>query len=294
MDIAVSLADEFLDKGKRIVYTSGTHTDKREYFSTNGGLFEKGKLVIIIDENSASASEIVAGAIQDWDRGVIIGRRSYGKGLVQRPFTFPDGSMIRLTIARYYTPSGRLIQKSYANGYKEYNNELGERAKSGEIFGNESKKSVDSIKYYTLLRKREVFGGGGITPDVYIPIDTNRFSKLYLNLNSKGLFNSFSLSYIDAYRNSIKAHFATFQEFKDRFEVDPGILSQFTKYCNEQNFKLLPAELEKSKKQIAVAIKSNIALEMWSSSEFYEITNVTDPDFIKALEVLKNWNKYTN
>jgi carboxyl-terminal processing protease len=294
LDIAVSLADEFLDSGKKIVYTQGVHTERKEYYSTHSGLFEKGKLVVMVDENSASASEIVAGAIQDWDRGVIIGRRSYGKGLVQRPFIFSDGSMIRLTVARYYTPSGRLIQKSYSNGYKIYNKELDERVKSGEIFGKDMKNIPDSLKYYTQIKKRVVFGGGGITPDIYVPIDTLRFTKLYKTLVSQGIFNSFVLEYIDTNRNSLKRQYPTFAQFKNDFEVDKKLLNVFNQYITNKNIKVIPGDFEKSIKEIHVALKANMAMGMWSSSEFYEIYNTLDPDFQKAVDVINNWNKYSN
>jgi carboxyl-terminal processing protease len=180
-DVAISMADEFLDTGKLIVYTQGIHSQRKDYFSSSKGLFEAGKLVIIIDEGSASASEILAGAIQDWDRGLIVGRRSFGKGLVQSQFSLPDESAVRLTIARYYTPTGRLIQKPYTNGYNEYSNELTRRFKQGELYHKDSIHFPDSLKYYTLTRKRLVYGGGGIMPDIFVPVDTSYFSAYYRN-----------------------------------------------------------------------------------------------------------------
>jgi carboxyl-terminal processing protease len=294
MDIAISLADEFLEKGKKIVYTVGVHSEKKEFYATQAGIFEKGKLVVIIDDNSASASEILAGAIQDWDRGVIVGRRSFGKGLVQRPFNFPDGSMIRLTVARYYTPSGRLIQKSYAGGFKAYNKELDERVRNGELFGKDPQNIPDSLKFYTLLNKRVVYGGGGIYPDVYVPIDTMRFTKLYRILLSKGIFNSFVLEYADANRNILKKQYSSFAQYKSAFEVDKKLFNDFLQFICQFNIKVVPAEFEKSKKDLGITIKAGIAREIWSLSEFYEIYNTLDPDFLKSVDVINNWNKYFN
>jgi carboxyl-terminal processing protease len=292
LDIAVSLADQFLEEGRKIVYTQGLHSAIKEEIATKEGLFEKGKLVIIIDEYSASASEIVTGAIQDWDRGVIIGRRSYGKGLVQRQFTFPDGSMVRLTISRYYTPSGRLIQKSYSNGVKAYSGELNERVKNGEVFGRDQKEIFDSTKYFTLLKNRVVFGGGGIAPDVYVPLDTTIFTDLYRNIQAKGLINSFVLEYIDKNRASLKSKFETFDQFKSGFVIDNKLLESFVLFAADNKVTIDAGELKKIKVLVETVIKANIAMDLWSSGEFYEIYNTIDPDFIKAKEVIKNWNSY--
>lgn len=184
LDIAFELSDEFLPSGKLIVYTKGLRSPKQDFMATGKGSFENGKLIILIDEASASASEIVSGAVQDWDRGIILGRRSFGKGLVQRPFLLPDSSMIRLTTARYYTPSGRCIQKSYETGSEDYFSEVFTRFEHGEMIHADSIKFPDSLRYYT-HNQRVVYGGGGIMPDVFIALDTTFASKYYTDVFEK-------------------------------------------------------------------------------------------------------------
>jgi carboxyl-terminal processing protease len=290
-EVAIALADEFLDTGKLIVSIKGLHTENKE-FSTSKGLFEKGKLVILIDEGSASASEILAGSIQDWDRGIIVGRRSYGKGLVQTQLKFPDGSVVRLTIARYYTPTGRLIQKPYNDGYTEYSNELNERIGHGELLNKDSIRFNDSLKYYTLKLKRKVYGGGGIMPDVFVPVDTSRYSNYYRRLIAEGLLNSFVIQYVDDNRSSLQRKYPEFKAYMAKFEVDKVLLDKLIQYAGNRSVKFDSASFEHSKRYIVNYIKALIARSMWSSSEFFEIYNQEDPSFTKALEVIKNWNHY--
>ncbi|UCH15205.1 MAG: S41 family peptidase, partial [Bacteroidales bacterium] len=197
LDVAIKLADQFLDDEKLIVYTEGMNNPRREYLSTSKGVFETGNILIIIDEGSASASEIVSGAVQDWDRGIIIGRRSFGKGLVQRPLPLPDSSMVRLTVARYYTPTGRLIQKPYDMSKSEYDNDIINRYNNGELSHADSIHFPDSLKYNTLENSRIVYGGGGIMPDFFVPIDTSFYSDYYRDLMRRGILNRFTLKYID-------------------------------------------------------------------------------------------------
>ncbi|MBE0653383.1 MAG: S41 family peptidase, partial [Bacteroidales bacterium] len=192
---AVSLADEFLSARRMIVYTEGAQNPRRDFYSTQSGNFLEGNLVVMIDETSASASEIVAGAVQDWDRAVIVGRRSFGKGLVQGRFELQDGSELRLTVAKYYTPSGRLIQKPYEEGFDEYAKDLTNRYNSGELSSEELINFPDSLKFNTLVRNRVVYGGGGIMPDYFVPIDTTGYSEYYRNLISQGILNQFMLSW---------------------------------------------------------------------------------------------------
>lgn len=199
---AIELADEFVGDKKKIVYTQGAHAPMQESYATSAGGWEKGKLVVIIDEYSASASEIVTGAIQDWDRGLVVGRRSFGKGLVQKPLNLPDGSVIRLTIARYYTPSGRCIQKPYQKGEEDYELDIYNRVKNGELYSADSIHFDDSLKYFTNNR-RPVYGGGGIMPDVFVPADTMPVSTYSRDLQRKGITNEFTLSYVDRNRSKL-------------------------------------------------------------------------------------------
>ncbi|MFC2100714.1 S41 family peptidase [Bacteroidota bacterium] len=231
LSTAIELSDEFLGKNKLIVYTEGIASPVKKYFATNRGIFEKGKIVILIDEGSASASEIVAGAIQDWDRGIIVGRRSFGKGLVQRPFPMPDGSLIRLTTARYHTPTGRCIQRPYDNGVEEYYNELVERYLNGEFIHADSIHFPDSLKYFT-PHKRLVYGGGGITPDAFVSIDTTHMTNYYSDLRKNEVFNDFALMYLDNYRDSIVQLYPAFEDFNMNFEIDKKFLGLFKGYAS--------------------------------------------------------------
>lgn len=292
LDVAVSLADEFLDKQKLIVYTQGNHNPKKEYITSGKGNFEKGKLVVIIDESSASASEIFAGAVQDWDRGILVGRRTFGKGLVQRPLMFPDGSMVRLTIARYYTPTGRLIQKSYRNGYQDYSKDLLRRVNNGELT-NESKNHFgDTIKYYTLEKKRVVYGGGGIMPDVFVPLDTSSYKKEVRTIISRGVINRFVIDYLDKNREFFSKRYRSFDSFNDKFPGDEPVMELFAQlYTTENPGKDLLLS-EDARKYVLTVIKAYIARDIWGNSEFYQVLNQTEEEFISALDVLENWQAY--
>ena len=216
---AIELADQFLTAYRLVVYTQGLHADKKEYDATPLGELEQGKLVVLIDEGSASASEIVSGAIQDWDRGVLIGRRSYGKGLVQQPFPLTDGSMIRLTTAHYYTPSGRCIQKPYTDGVEEYQKDYLKRIEHGELFSRDSVTQDKSEKFLTKVSKRVVYGGGGVMPDLFIPLDTSKYYAYYNNLSRKGLVYTGVLDIMDENRDSFVQQYTDFKTFTDKFEV---------------------------------------------------------------------------
>ncbi|MFA7132478.1 MAG: S41 family peptidase, partial [Bacteroidales bacterium] len=232
LDVAFKLSDEFLSDDKLIVYTEGVSSPRYDFKAETKGEFEKGKLVILIDESSASASEIVSGAVQDWDRGVIVGRRSFGKGLVQRPFNLPDGSQIRLTTSRYFTPSGRCIQKPWDDGLDSYYNDYMKRYQHKELITPDSIKFPDSLKY-TTFNKRIVYGGGGIMPDVFVPIDTSRASDYLINLRSKGIFNNFSMQWVDRNRESFLKQNPTFEDFNKTY-TSLNLMEEFSAFAKKE------------------------------------------------------------
>lgn len=286
LDIAFELSDEFLPAGKLIVYTKGLRSQKQDFIATGKGSFETGKLVILIDEASASASEIVSGAVQDWDRGVIIGRRSFGKGLVQRPFMLPDSSMIRLTTARYYTPSGRCIQKSYENGSEDYYSEVFNRFQHGEMIHADSIKFPDSLRYYT-HNKRVVYGGGGIMPDVFIPLDTTFASKYYTDVFRKGLLNEYVIQYIEGSRNELLKAYPNVKVFNTSFK-DEKLLDKFVDYAQGKEVPRDDKGLEASGKQIAIVLKGLIARNLYNVSSYFELIGSSDDDIQRAVEILSS------
>ncbi|MFZ5940695.1 MAG: S41 family peptidase [Bacteroidota bacterium] len=284
---AVELADQFLVDNQRIVYTEGRKVAHRDYNASAAGLFEKGRLVLMINESSASASEIVAGAVQDWDRGVIVGRRSFGKGLVQQPFQLNDGSLIRLTVARYYTPTGRLIQKPYEDGFDDYEMDLINRYNKGELSTADSIHFPPSEKYTTLKFKRTVYGGGGIMPDYFVALDTTRYSDYYRSLLSRGILNQFILNYVDRNRTELLFNFRDFSSFRKNFDVNEQILSELVAYASQEGLPFAESEFRTSEQMITILIKAYLARDLYETSDFYEIFNVVDPAYQKAVEVLE-------
>lgn len=283
--IAVELADHFLGSGSQIVYTEGDKVPRRDYKATSRGMFEDGKLVIMIDENSASASEIVSGAVQEWDRGVLVGRRSFGKGLVQQPFRLNDGSEMRLTIARYYTPTGRLIQKPYDNGYDDYAQDILNRYQSGEMSSSDSILFPDSLKYRTLVSKRVVYGGGGIMPDYFVPLDTTFNTEYYRRMIGSGVFNNFVLDYMDRKRTSLERKYKDFEVFSEKFDPEP-VMDDLIRFAEEEGVTFSEEDWNRSGDRIAMLFKAYVARDLWENGKFYEIYNEEDPIFLKAREIL--------
>jgi carboxyl-terminal processing protease len=288
---AVELGDEFLAAGKKVVYTRGRTTQSEDYMATAAGGWEKGKLVILIDESSASASEIVSGAVQDWDRGLIIGRRSFGKGLVQKPFQLPDGSMIRLTVAHYFTPSGRCIQKPYTLGDEDdYDLDISNRIKHGELTNVDSIKFADTTKYYT-SNKRPVHGGGGIMPDVFVPLDTSQFSTYFQELQRKNAFYDFILTHVDNNRSQLKKGYPDLESFKKNYKVDDKFFEEFLVNAEKLGVKRDStglAGLAVSEKLIRINIKALIARELWNVEGLYEVLNEMNVPLQKALEAIQD------
>lgn len=284
---ASELADEFLDDKKLIVYTEGREQARQDYKAEKEGNFEQGKLILLIDEGSASASEILSGAIQDWDRGLVIGRRSFGKGLVQEPFELHDGSALRLTIARYYTPSGRCIQKTYKDGFDEYEHELLQRYEDGELEDSSKLRSGDTIIFHT-AKGRVVHAGGGITPDVFVPIDTTYSSAFITQILSNNLLNQFAYTYTDKHRGELKKY-TDAKQFNAQYNAK--VFDEFITYALAKNVKATKPEIDKSANYIGTHLKALIARQLWRDQGYFTVISSTDRTIQKALSIFGNYEK---
>lgn len=286
---AVDVASEFLPQGSLVVYTEGRTASKQVLNAKSGGLFNKGRLTILVDEYTASAAEIVSGAVQDHDRGTIVGRRTFGKGLVQRPVELPDGSMIRLTVSHYYTPSGRCIQKPYVKGEKEeYSEDLNNRYTHGELMHVDSIHLDSSKVYKTLVEGRTVYGGGGIMPDVFVPLDTTTYTPYYRAISRNSLITQAVLKFADDHRAELKNTYKTFDEYKANYEVPQSLLDEVEAKAKEKDLKPKDEdERTKTLTDLRFSLKALIAYNVWDRSEYYQIINTKNDIVQKALQLLQ-------
>ena len=286
LNAAIELADQFLGRKELIVYTEGRRNPRAEFNAKGDGDFLDGRLVVLVDEFSASASEIVTGAIQDWDRGVVVGRRTFGKGLVQRPIDLPDGSMIRLTVARYYTPSGRCIQKPYES-VEEYNRDLIDRYNRGEMLSADSIHFPDSLRYKTLRLGRTVYGGGGIMPDYFVPVDTTMYTDYYLALRDKGAIVQQNLKWVDAHRAEWLKRYKNFRHFDREFEITPAMLEELKALGKTLGAEYKEEEYQAALPLIKAQLKALIARDLWDMSEYFQVINRLSGSMNKAVELLE-------
>lgn len=295
LNSAIEMGNELLDRGNMIVYTEGRTSPRNEAKALGNGKFRNGKVAVLVNQYSASASEIFSGAVQDWDRGVVVGRRSFGKGLVQRPLQFEDGSMIRLTVARYYTPSGRCIQKPYKLGDRlDYDMDILNRYKDGELSNVDSiHHFADSLRVSTLKNKRTIYGGGGIMPDVFVPLDTTEYSDYYRDLVAKGIIVQYCLNYVDQHRKQLKQQYADVAAFDNHFTVDEQMEKDIIAAGDADSVKYDADQYAKSKNLIKNIMKALIARDTYSDpSAYFMVMNHTNPIVKQALDILNDDRRY--
>ena len=294
LNAAIDMCNEFLERGQLMVYTEGDNSPRNEANANGWGEYKDLHMVVMVNQYSASAAEIFAGAMQDWDRAVVVGRRTFGKGLVQRPFKFDDGSMMRLTVARYYTPSGRCIQKAYKRGDKQaYEHELLDRANEGEYYSLDSIQFNDTLRYTTRLNGRTIYGGGGVMPDVYVPIDTSEYSTYYRDLSAKGIINQYSIKYVDRNRKLIAKQFKSLQDFDNGFVVTDEMMRDLIAMGEQDSIKYNEEKYRISEQLIKAIAKGLIARGVYGDSSAYSvIINHRNRDLQAAVEVLNDRERY--
>ena len=294
LQAAVAMCNEFMRDGQMIVYTEGRTAPRSEAHALGNGRYKDLKMAIIVNQYSASASEIFSGAMQDWDRAVIVGRRTFGKGLVQRPLNFTDGSMLRLTVARYYTPSGRCIQKPYTMGdRKSYSDDLAERGREGEYYHLDSIHLPDSLRYTTLINRRTVYGGGGVMPDVFVPVDTSEYSTYYRDMVAKGIVNQFVVSYVDKNRKQLKSEYNSVQDFDNRFALTDKDMQACIAMGEKDSVKYDEEKYRTSEQVFRTMIKGLIARDIFADQGAYSIiVNHHNHDLDAALEVLADDQRF--
>lgn len=293
MQIAAQIANEMLSRGNLIVYTQGRKSPRQNLNADGSGTFRTQKVVVMINQFSASASEILSGAIQDWDRGVVVGRRSFGKGLVQREFLLPDSSSFRLTIARYYTPSGRNIQKPYVKGDREdYDKDIIDRYNHGELQSADSIHFADSLKHTTLRLHRTVYGGGGIMPDVFVPLDTTQYTDYHRRLVAKGIIPQFALRYVDKNRADLKAQYPDAQKFIKEFTVTDEMLNNLVDTGKAEKVDFDKSQFAKSKEMLRTFVKAAIANDLFSTGAYFQIVNEQNDIYKEALSIINDDARY--
>ena len=293
MQIAAQIANEMLNRGNLIVYTQGRKSPRQNLNADGSGTFRTQKVVVMINQFSASASEILSGAVQDWDRGVVVGRRSFGKGLVQREFLLPDSSSFRLTIARYYTPSGRNIQKPYVKGDREdYDKDIIDRYNHGELQSADSIHFADSLKHTTLRLHRTVYGGGGIMPDVFVPLDTTQYTDYHRRLVAKGIIPQFALRYVDKNRADLKAQYPDAQKFIKEFTVTDEMLNNLVDVGKAEKVDFDKSQFAKSKEMLRTFVKAAIANDLFSTGAYFQIVNEQNDIYKEALSIINDDARY--